>query len=68
VQRSVSWTRQSIEKSDPQRDGCEPAPRVGVKFLDFTDDGYLRRPALRRFDEFDQSSDAPARFGVLHRI
>jgi bifunctional non-homologous end joining protein LigD len=29
---------------------CEPALRVGVEFLDFTDDGYLRRPAFRRLD------------------
>jgi bifunctional non-homologous end joining protein LigD len=30
---------------------CAPALRVGVEFLDFTDDGYLRQPAFRRFDD-----------------
>jgi hypothetical protein len=30
---------------------CEPTIRVGIEFVDFTDDGYLRRAAFRRFDD-----------------
>jgi bifunctional non-homologous end joining protein LigD len=30
---------------------CEPAFRASVEFLDFTDDGYLLRPAFRRFSD-----------------
>jgi hypothetical protein len=28
---------------------CEPTLRIGVEFLDLTDDGYLRHPNFRRF-------------------
>jgi len=28
---------------------CGPTLRVGVEFLEFTDDGYLRHPSFRRF-------------------
>jgi bifunctional non-homologous end joining protein LigD len=30
---------------------CEPAFRASIEFLDFTDDGYLRSPAFRRFTD-----------------
>ena len=31
--------------------GQQPALRVGIEFLEFTEDGYLRHPRLRRFAE-----------------
>ena len=36
---------------EPGAKFCEPTIRIGVEFLDFTDDGYLRHPAFRRFDD-----------------
>jgi bifunctional non-homologous end joining protein LigD len=37
------------EMNDLEAKFCEPAFRASVEFLDFTDDGYLRHPAFRRF-------------------
>jgi len=34
---------------EPDARFYEPSVRVDVEFLDFTDDGYLRSPAFRRF-------------------
>jgi hypothetical protein len=36
------------EISDLEAKFCEPAIRASVEFLDFTNDGYLQRPAFRR--------------------
>ena len=35
--------------SEPGARFCEPVFRVPMEFIDFTDDGRLRRPALNRF-------------------
>ena len=37
--------------SDAAAKFCEPAFRAGVEFMDFTDDGFLRQPAFRRFSD-----------------
>jgi hypothetical protein len=49
----------SPRATSPFRDGisdsgakfCEPAFRAGIEFLGFTEDGFLRRPAFRRFSD-----------------
>jgi hypothetical protein len=45
--RASSPFRDTI--SDPDARFCEPALRAAVEFLDFTEYGYLRSPAFRRF-------------------
>jgi hypothetical protein len=37
--------------SDPSANFCGPAFRAGIEFLGFTKDGFLRRPAFRRFSD-----------------
>ena len=45
--RASSPFRDAI--SDPDARFCEPSLRAAVEFLDFTEYGYLRSPAFRRF-------------------
>jgi hypothetical protein len=45
--RAISPFRDEV--NDPETNFCEPAFRASVEFLDFTDDGYVRHPALQRF-------------------
>ena len=45
--RAISPFRDEV--NDPETNFCGPAFRVSVEFLDFTDDGYVRHPALQRF-------------------
>jgi bifunctional non-homologous end joining protein LigD len=47
IPRAISPFRD--EMNDLEAKFCEPAFRASVEFLDFTDDGYLRHPAFRRF-------------------
>jgi len=37
--------------SHPDAQFCEPALRVGVEFMDMTDDGYLLDAAFKRFTD-----------------
>jgi ATP-dependent DNA ligase len=47
--RATSPFRDAI--TDPSAKFCEPAFRAGVEFMDFTEYGFLRHPAFRRFSD-----------------